>query len=195
MRTSPDPQLPLLKEILPPGAVGDEAIGDVPAFLTAKYGQPRRTALGSNVTELLYALPDRNVFILVDSTSARLIGACHILLQVAPVAPPPCPTPGPVPGVSTTWGIGTATYIPILRGLADATAAATAEALLDLLTSYISFKRLICGFSCPPPCQCVATLVAPPPPAITVTPYKILGITVSVTVTVQINISFTVTCV
>lgn len=194
MRTTPDPHLPLLKEILPAGAVGDEPIGDVPAFLTAKYGQPRRTALGPDVTELLYALPDRNVFILIDSTSARLIGARHILLQVAPAAPP-CPTPGPVPGVSTTWGIGTATYIPFLRGLGDATAAATAEALLDLLTSYISFRKFICGICCPPPCQCVATLVAPPPPAVTVTPFKILGVTVSVTVTVQINISFTVTCV
>lgn len=195
MQTSRDPQLPLLREILPPGAVGDEVIGDVTAFLTAKYGAPGRTSLGGGITELVYTLPDRKVILLVQDPAARLLGARHILLQVAPAAPPPCPTPGPAAGVFSTWGIGTATAVPILRPLATAIAAATVEAALDLVNAYLGFKPFACRMSCPPPCSCVATFVAPPPPAITVTPVTVLGMTVAWTVTVQINLSFTVTCV
>ena len=58
-----------LRDLLPESDAGVEAIDDVPAFSLSKVWGAGAKGVGGGVAELLFTLPDRKLFVLLEITT------------------------------------------------------------------------------------------------------------------------------
>src|SRR5208337_1642232 len=120
----------LLRICLPTDEVqGIEAVNDLLGFLEDTFGEPEKTALSAETTQLTYRKGDRGLNVIIEASTSRLLGATSLAFGL----PLPLWKTCPQSRWSGAWVVGTgrSTFIPLLGSVVAATAAATALALLD----------------------------------------------------------------
>ena len=164
---------------------GIEAVDDLLGFLEDTFGEPEKTALSAETTQLTYRKGDRGLNVIIEASTSKLLGATSLAFGI----PNPLLKPCPQSRFSGAWVLATgrATFIPVLGSVVAATAAATALALLDYWQNVNKLKNGLCQTLCTQPCFC--TIDAKPlAPAITVAPVqKIFGVPILVEVTVTFS--------